>query len=216
MKSAFIGTLIATATALGAVGAFADTKGSTDPVVTGTVAKTKEEKKPAKAVELYQYKSVIKDDGTISVVLDEDGKVAGEPAPDVMTIFAPNVKTTERLLHSQDWYMTIDPNGRIHGIYTVPRNTSLPSTTLRGLGEGYGILKVNPRSSFFKVFPTKHQLASQIATFSEAARSSVCAQKQRPETLSANMDVKPGWSASGRIQFSATWNVADLCKKPAT
>ena len=108
--------------------------------------------------------------------------------------------------------MTIDSNGAMRGIYTVPRNNALPSSVLRGLGEGYGILKVDPQNSFFKVFPSKYQVGSQLTTFTQAAQKSVCDRSNKPETLSAELDVKPGWSSAGRIKFSATWKVSELCK----
>lgn len=132
---------------------------------------------------------------------------------DVMTVFAPNVRFTEKLLHSQDWYLQVDPNGTMQGIYTVPRNQSLPSQVLRGMGEGFGLLKVNPANSFFKVFPSKHELASQLTTFMEAARETTCNASKKPETISASVDVKPGWTGAGKIKFSATWAVDELCTK---
>ena len=175
--------------------------------ITGTIKAVKKVNVP-----ILRYTSSFSKEGRILVELEEENVVKGARNRDVMTIYAPNVRATEKLLHSQDWYMTVGPNGGMRGIYTVPRDTALPSSVLRSLGEGHGIMKVNPRNSFFKVFPSKYQLASQLATFSEAARKSVCSQATKPETLNASVDVKPGWSSAGRITFNATWKVSELCK----
>lgn len=172
---------------------------------TGSISK-------APPVPTLKYDSVKNPDGTFEVKLLEDGQAKGPRNRDVLTVFAPNVRTTEKLLHSQDWYMTVDSNGAMRGIYTVPRNNALPSSVLRSLGEGYGIMKVNPQNSFFKVFPSKHQLAAQLTTFTRAAHETVCKQPQKPESLTASMDVKPGWSGAGRITFNATWKITELCK----
>ncbi|MEM9732995.1 MAG: hypothetical protein AAF903_05845 [Pseudomonadota bacterium] len=179
-----------------------------DRIVTGSVAKTK------LTIPEVRYSSRVAKDGKIAVILDEDAQKKGAGSRDVLTVFAPNVRATEILLHSQDWYLTVDSSGAMRGIYTVPRNNALPSSVLRSLGEGHGILKVNPAASFFKVFPSKGQLGVQLQAFTNGARDAVCSNANKPETLSASVDVKPGWSGAGRIRFDATWKVSELCKAP--
>ncbi|MFD0918015.1 hypothetical protein ACFQ14_16555 [Pseudahrensia aquimaris] len=179
-----------------------------DGLTTGAV-----DKKPQQPVPLLRYKSSVNDKGRIVVEFDEEKSTSNAKPRDVMTVFAPDVRFTEILLHSQDWYLQVDPNGTMQGIYTVPRNQALPSSVLRSMGDGFGLLKVNPANSFFKVFPSKLQLASQLTTFMEAARETTCEQPRRPETITATVDVKPGWSAAGKINFSASWKVSELCKE---
>lgn len=181
---------------------------SVDTNTTGSVAKSK------LIIPELRYTSRVKKDGKVSVVLKEDDSDTAKGVRDVLTVFAPNVRATEIMLHSQDWYLTVDASGSMRGIYTVPRNNALPSTVLRSLGEGFGILKVNPASSFFKVFPSKYQLGTQLTAFTNGARDAVCKNAIKPETLSATVDVKPGWSGAGRIRFDATWKVSELCKDP--
>ncbi|MEL6947548.1 MAG: hypothetical protein AAFO73_07930 [Pseudomonadota bacterium] len=172
--------------------------------------------KPVQSGPVYRYSSRVGRDGNVIVVLNEDKTAPMVKSSDVLTVFAPSVRSTQAILNSQDWYVTIDPSGGMRGIYTVPRDRSLPSSVLRSLGKGYAILKVSPSDTFFKVFPSKHQLASQLTTFTNGARDAVCSDARKPETISAEVDVKPGWSASGRIRFNATWKVAELCKKKSS
>lgn len=175
--------------------------------VTGTVTK-------APGIPILKYQSKLASDGTLDIQLNENAVNLDPLKREVLTVFAPNIRNTEKMLHSQDWYMTIDSNGSLRGIYTVPRNKALPSSVLRSLGEGYGIMKVDPQNSFFKVFPSKFEIASQLKTFAKAAQNSVCDNPNKPESITASMDVKPGWSGAGRIKFDATWKTTDLCKKP--
>jgi len=163
------------------------------------------------AVPMLNYKSAFDEDGRIVVRLDEAQADKSDSRGDIMTIYAPNARETERLFYSQDWYVALSPTGGMYGIYTVPKDMPLPSNVLRRLGEGHGLMKVSPKSSFFKVFPSKIELASHLATFSEATRDAVCSEKKRPESISTSVNVKPGWSASGRISFNATWKVSELC-----
>ncbi|MEL7229149.1 MAG: hypothetical protein AAGK38_04485 [Pseudomonadota bacterium] len=177
-------------------------------LVTGSVAKSK------LVIPELRYSSRVTKEGKIAVTLDENNPQQGNEKRDVLTVFAPNVRATEVLLHSQDWYLTVDASGAMRGIYTVPRNNALPSSVLRSLGDGHGILKVNPAASFFKIFPSKGQLGVQLQAFTNGARDAVCKTSNKPETLSASVDVKPGWSGAGRIRFDATWKVSELCKAP--
>ena len=159
----------------------------------------------------YKYGAKVTEDGRVRVRLQAGAGLRAQ-GRDVLTVYAPTVRKTERLLHSQDWYMVVGPNGAMRGIYTVPNRSSLPSTVLRNLGEGFGVLKVDPRQSFFKIFPTAHELEGQLESFAMGTRDAVCANERRPQTVTASVRVTPGWAAAGKIEFSATWATEDLCK----
>ena len=174
---------------------------SADPLATGSVAK----------VDIpHHYTSRVLKNGHIEVKLKDEPE-SRQKGRDVLTVFAPNMRTTERMLHTQEWFMVVGPNGAMRGVYTVPAGTILSSNVLRTLGEGYGILKIDPRSSLFKVFPSPKEMETQVQSFTHAARDAVCELDNKPEILNASLDVKPGWAGSGTIKFNATWKVSTLC-----
>ena len=186
------------------------------PAQAGSVAEAPPGVDPARFTKLptYRYDSTFDTQGNLAVRLNV-AKSAALNGNKVMRVLAPDVRETEQLLHQQDWYMVVGPEGRTHSIYTLPKKVGLPSYVLRTMGEGYGILKVNPRRSFFKVFPSPYELEAQLQAFTTATRDAVCTRQQRPDTLSASIDVVPGWAAAGRIRLNATWNVNKLCAPPS-
>lgn len=156
----------------------------------------------------YRFKSVMRSDGRIDIVPDDAAPGVASPSP---VGGSTDTAVPETILRNQEWYVKVDSAGRTEGLYTVPLGTTLNADVFTGLEAGGAVMKVEPSSSYFQVFPTAAQIEEQLSAFIETARVRVCGFTVRPTRFLTSIDVSPGWGAAGTIKFEAEWTSQELC-----
>jgi hypothetical protein len=116
-----------------------------------------------------------------------------------------------------EWYIAIDPKGKLNAVYGVPRGESLTSEIMMKAPVGTKFLKQD--SSQFAEYLSANLRSGAIKlvrdTLTEMANGAVdqvCSFKARPTKFSMDTEVEVSLGVGGKVAFSMEWDTRDLCK----
>lgn len=161
------------------------------------------------ATTTLRFKSELKD-GKITVLPEQEAEAQdGSAVPGDFS----NSRSMMELFKNQAIYVGKDSSGQLNSIFAVPKGTNIPADALFGSAPpGTEFSQVSSNYFLDHLLPSKEDVARSLVQMLESAQVTVCQMKFRPTTFGAAVDVAAGAGVTGRIEFNATWNTADLCK----
>lgn len=115
-------------------------------------------------------------------------------------------------LKEQEFWVKSEPDGAISSVYVVPRGVNPPETMLDNVGEGETVSKIKGVSALQGYMPSTESMTEVMSELMTNAKMAVCGMPARPKEFGTVVDVSAGFGVTGRIEFNATWDTADLCK----
>lgn len=115
-------------------------------------------------------------------------------------------------LKEQEFWVKSEPGGAISSVYVVPRGVNPPETMLDNVGEGETVSKIKGISALEGYMPSTESMTEVMSELMTNAKTAVCGMPARPKEFGTVVDVSAGFGVTGRIEFNATWDTADLCK----
>ncbi|WP_037436337.1 hypothetical protein [Sinorhizobium fredii] len=158
-----------------------------------------------------QYEVQRQADGSLKVVPKVSPKLPTIAMPEASGA-NPNPADVFQQLRDQEFWVASDAQGSVRAVYVVPQGENPPETMLSTAGEGAVFTKLSGTAALSGLFPDPQEMTKVLSDLMTNAKNAVCGMPTRPTQFGTVVDISAGLGISGRIEFNATWDTAELCK----